>query len=67
VENGSRDLFFIILGSLHILGTVEAKNFKFSTPMENTIPMTSVGENRNRKYNSIMADVRFHKSKVVIS
>jgi len=28
---GSRDLVYEILGPLHILGTVEARNFKFCT------------------------------------
>jgi len=28
---GSRDLLFKILGSLHISGTVEARNLKFGT------------------------------------
>jgi len=37
--------------------------------MQNDIPMTflCISENRNRKYNSNMADVRFLKLVVVIS
>jgi len=31
---------FGILGPLYISGKVEVRNFKFSMPMQNTIPMT---------------------------
>ena len=59
VGEGSRDLLLEFWDPLHISVTVEAKNFKFGIPVQNTI-MTINRSNLNRKYNFNMANVRFH-------
>jgi len=64
---GSRDLLLKFWYPLHVSETVGARNFKFGASMQNANPVTINRSNRNRKYNSNMADVRFLKSEVVIT
>jgi len=67
VGKGLRDLLFKFWhpSVSQERSALEASHFQCQCIM--TIPVTISGSNRNRKYNSSMADVRFLKSEVVIT